>query len=53
MVDLFAPRARRQVFDVEEHVHARADFAAALLDELADILAERPGMREEEVEARG
>eukprot|EP00966_Prymnesium_polylepis_P332202 7387716-Prymnesium_polylepis.2 len=33
-------------------MQARADLAAAQLDELADVLAQWPRMREEEVEAR-
>eukprot|EP00966_Prymnesium_polylepis_P083138 1925579-Prymnesium_polylepis.1 len=52
VVDLLSARAGPEVLDVEEDVHVRADFAAALLDELAHVLAERPRMRQEEVEAR-
>eukprot|EP00966_Prymnesium_polylepis_P327659 7383515-Prymnesium_polylepis.3 len=52
VVDLFGTGPRGEVLDVQEHVKARADLMAALLDELAHVLPERPGVREEEVEAR-
>jgi hypothetical protein len=52
VVDLLGAWAGGKVLDVEEDAHARADLAAALLDELADVLADGPGMREEEMEAR-
>eukprot|EP00966_Prymnesium_polylepis_P330763 7386380-Prymnesium_polylepis.1 len=42
VVDLLGTRARGEVFDVEKHLHAWADLAAALFDELANVLTERP-----------
>eukprot|EP00966_Prymnesium_polylepis_P278693 6438472-Prymnesium_polylepis.2 len=52
MVDLVCARARRQVLHVEEHSQARADLTAALLDELAHVLAERPRICFENMEGR-
>eukprot|EP00966_Prymnesium_polylepis_P323628 7379793-Prymnesium_polylepis.1 len=52
VINLLGATARHEVLDVEKDVHARADLAAALLDELADVLPERPSVREEEVKAR-
>eukprot|EP00966_Prymnesium_polylepis_P235078 5437601-Prymnesium_polylepis.2 len=52
VVDLLGAPTRHEVLDIEEDAKARADLAAALLDELADVLAEWPGVREEQVEAR-
>eukprot|EP00966_Prymnesium_polylepis_P196099 4544521-Prymnesium_polylepis.2 len=51
VVDLLGARAGSKVFHVEEDVQARADLAAALLDELAHVLTERPSVRKEEMKA--
>mmetsp|Transcript_15655 Transcript_15655/g.42402 ORF Transcript_15655/g.42402 Transcript_15655/m.42402 type:complete len:243 (+) Transcript_15655:783-1511(+) len=53
VVDFLCARARREVFNVEENLEARADLAAALLDKLAHVLSDRPRVRKEEVEALG
>eukprot|EP00966_Prymnesium_polylepis_P181715 4209322-Prymnesium_polylepis.3 len=52
LVDLLGARAAGEIFDVETDAYTRADLAAALLDELANVLPEWPGVRQEEVEAR-
>eukprot|EP00966_Prymnesium_polylepis_P137763 3183828-Prymnesium_polylepis.3 len=42
VVNLLGARAGGEVLDVEEDAHARADLAAALLYDLADVLTKRP-----------
>eukprot|EP00966_Prymnesium_polylepis_P113568 2626019-Prymnesium_polylepis.1 len=48
VVDLLCARPRCQVFDIKEDVQAGADLATALLDELADVLAKRPRVWQEQ-----
>eukprot|EP00966_Prymnesium_polylepis_P276156 6380149-Prymnesium_polylepis.1 len=52
VVDLLGAAARHKVLNIEKDMQAWANLVAALLDELAHILAQWPGGREEEVEAR-
>eukprot|EP00966_Prymnesium_polylepis_P047507 1099870-Prymnesium_polylepis.1 len=45
VVNLLRAPSRYEVLDVEENVQARADLAAALLDQLADVLPDAPARR--------